>query len=48
MRVTFFFTYANAPRSCLLRNFFVTIAMKQKCEKAKKPKTNETRSHNTN
>ena len=41
MRVTH--TYANAPRSCLLRKIFVIIAMKQKCEKkkAKRPKLSE-------
>ena len=40
MRVTR--TYANAPRSCLLRKIFVIIAMKQKCEKkAKRPKLSE-------
>ena len=43
------YAYANALRSCLLRNFFVTIAMKQKYEKkAKRSKTNETSSRNTN
>ena len=42
------YPYANALRPCRLRKF-VIIAMKQKYEKkAKRPKTNETSSRNTN
>ena len=43
------YPYANALRPCRLRKLFVIIAMKQKYEKkAKRPKTNETSSRNTN
>ena len=43
MRVTH--TYANAPRCCRLRKLFVTIAIKQKCEKKPKDPKQTKRGH---